>query len=262
MPKFKPDNMIWSYSRLTSFDQCPYGWWKTYHYKDKGVSNIFSDYGTICHKIIEEQMFNKKNGITLMTNDEMRSKFQEMFYDMTWKFPTSDMKRNYLYEGLEYFSKWDSFINHDILKVEYPIDFSLKNKKCKCVIDLISKQNGSIYITDHKSSKPYENEELKQKYKQLYFYTIPVFNLLKKYPDVLCFNFLRKNKIVGESFNDSILMDIEEWFIQKVDEIRTCDNFEPRPDKFFCNNLCNHRFDCEHKEDRFQVGEGEFEGFV
>ena len=46
-------DMVWSYSRITAFESCPYKFFLSYikHMDKKRM--FFSDYGTLMHKIIE-----------------------------------------------------------------------------------------------------------------------------------------------------------------------------------------------------------------
>lgn len=50
------DDMVWSYSRLRSFVDCPYGFYMKYicYPKVKEDENFYASYGSFVHKIIEE----------------------------------------------------------------------------------------------------------------------------------------------------------------------------------------------------------------
>lgn len=44
---------VWSYSRLTSFEQCPYSFNLKYIEEKEGVTNAWSDVGNFVHDILE-----------------------------------------------------------------------------------------------------------------------------------------------------------------------------------------------------------------
>lgn len=51
--EFILDNMTFSFSSLTLFEQCPYAWYLKYiECRDK-ASNCYADFGSYCHKILE-----------------------------------------------------------------------------------------------------------------------------------------------------------------------------------------------------------------
>lgn len=48
------DEMTWSYSRITAYEDCPYRFYLKYIKKIKGVRHFFSDYGSFMHLIIQK----------------------------------------------------------------------------------------------------------------------------------------------------------------------------------------------------------------
>lgn len=46
-------DMTWSYSRIKSFEDCPYRWYLKYIRKLKGKEMFFSNYGSFVHKLLE-----------------------------------------------------------------------------------------------------------------------------------------------------------------------------------------------------------------
>ena len=47
------DDMTWSYSRVKSFEDCPYKWFLKYIVGLHGKRMFFADYGTFMHKLME-----------------------------------------------------------------------------------------------------------------------------------------------------------------------------------------------------------------
>ncbi|MGN1156970.1 MAG: PD-(D/E)XK nuclease family protein, partial [Agathobacter sp.] len=50
------DDMVWSYSRITSYETCPYRFFLTYILKLEKKRLFFSDYGSFIHSIIEKYL--------------------------------------------------------------------------------------------------------------------------------------------------------------------------------------------------------------
>ncbi len=241
--------MVWSYSRAKSFNNCPLGWWFSYHNKiNRDIGNAFADYGSLCHEIIKRQLNFRLINMKPMTNDDMKDDYQKRFYDIKWKFPSQSMKRNYLYDGLNYFTNWDSFEDYKILEVEKFTNFNLCGYKCTGGIDLLMEKDGILYLMDHKSSKPYEGNEMIENTRQLYFYGPAIAQLTGKFPDKIAFNFFRKSKIVVMDWDIEKYKETIGWFKTTIQKIKDCKNFGPKPDQFFCNTLCNHRLTCTEKD--------------
>lgn len=59
------EDMVWSYSRIKAFDDCPYRWYLKYIRHLHGKDMFFSDYGSFVHKLIELYFLGEK------TRDEL-----------------------------------------------------------------------------------------------------------------------------------------------------------------------------------------------
>jgi hypothetical protein len=117
---------------------------------------------------------------------------------------------------------------------------------------------------DHKSSKPYDDEEMSSKIKQLYFYGPLVASIFGKFPDYVGFNFIRKNSLKFDRWDMTKFKESTEWFKDGIKQIEETKIFVEKPDYFFCNNICNHRLTCTKKasmkEKKKEVVE-DFEGY-
>jgi hypothetical protein len=229
------------------------------------VGNAFSDYGTLAHDIMKNQLMFRQLKLPIMSNQSMKEDFQKRFYEMKWgKFPSDSMKRTYLYDGLNYFEHWDSFKDYEVLEVERFVDFKFCGYKCTGGMDSLLTKDGLLYLIDHKSAKPYDEDEMEKNVRQLYFYGPAIAQLYDKFPDKICFNFFRKNKIVTMDWDMKKYRETVEWFKNGVQNIKNCRSFEPNPDAFFCNRMCNHRLSCEKKADwgkKTIVKTEEFDGY-
>jgi len=247
MPKLRLDKMVWSFSRLTSFEQCPLGWWYTYHYKiNRDVTNAFAEYGTLCHELIQSQMIFRQRNMS-KTNKQMKDEFQRGFYNLTNKFISSKMKRDYLYDGIRYFENWDSFEGYNVKSVEQFTNWNIDGYNCTGGMDLLLEKDGELYLIDHKTSKPYPPAYRQKKIKQLYFYGLSVKKLFGKFPEYVGFNFIRDEKIQTFKWNANEFDSTMDWFRDTISKIERTKKFVANPDAFFCNYICNHRFMCPER---------------
>lgn len=54
-----PAKFKWSFSKLSAFETCPMGFRLQYLDRVPSEGNAFSDYGTFCHKLLEEWALNE-----------------------------------------------------------------------------------------------------------------------------------------------------------------------------------------------------------
>ena len=47
------DDLNWSFSNLKTFTQCPFEWRLKYLDAEEGIENIYGQFGTVCHKVLE-----------------------------------------------------------------------------------------------------------------------------------------------------------------------------------------------------------------
>ena len=67
-------DMVWSYSRIKAFYDCPYRWYLKYIRKLHGKDMFFSDYGSFVHKLIELYYRGEKTQSQLCDSSEAVSK--------------------------------------------------------------------------------------------------------------------------------------------------------------------------------------------
>ena len=248
------EDMVWSYSRVTCFDDCPYKWFIKYiHFPKEDESPMFySSYGKFMHKLIELYYKNK------ITRDEMKLKFLTEFKDnVKGDRPSAKIVSDYINKGIHYIETFKP-VPYNIIDVEKRIDFKIDDKKFVCVIDMVCEEDGDIYIIDNKSRdlKPRSSRktptlkdvELDEMLKQLYIYSVAVYQHYGKYPKYLCFNCFKSGVFIKEPFDINRLEEIVSEFLNKISMIESSEDFYPRVDYFYCNNLCGFSKSCVYNE--------------
>lgn len=254
--KFIVDTMTWSFSRLESFYQCPLAWRRTYIDCEPKCSNAFAEYGSCCHKILEEY---EKGELSIFDlSDEYDRRFAD---EVVTDFPPNkyaDLRESYYLKGQKYFEEIDLPIDEiEILGVEEKVNFELGGKPFVGFIDLRYRdKNGNIIFMDHKSanigitktgkiSKSSAEKMKKYKYQQ-YLYTIPFVESGQKV-DYLEWNFFNNQKIYRIPWSEKEYNEARKWALDTIELIENKSDWDPNTDWYFCNNLCDYRLYCPYK---------------
>lgn len=243
-------DMTWSYSRASSFDDCPYRWFLKYIRKHKGESGFFASYGTFLHRLIEKHY---RFGTSPR---EMKNIYlSEFMKEVVGPAPSQKVFSNYFISGLNYIEAFAP-LDMDILGVEKRVDFEIDGVPMVGYIDLLGKQDEKIYLVDNKSRtlsprsrrrKPTKaDRELDSYLVQLYLYSAAVKQEYGVLPHYLCFNCFRNNTFIVEPFQNEAFLSAKKWLRSKIEDITYETEFRPHVEWFKCNYLCECRDYCEY----------------
>ncbi len=249
-------DMTWSYSRIKTFDDCPYKWFLRYikladgeRYPRKEL--FFSSYGILMHELLASY----HNGIK--SAEQLTHEFLQTFRNRIREAaPNETVFKNYLAGGLAYLRGLTPSVSKP-LSVESKAEFSIDSMPFVGYIDLLEEsQFGELLLIDHKSKnlKPRSNrktptksdKELDEYLKQLYLYAHFVYIQHGRFPDRLCFNCFRKNLLIWEPFNKDAYHMAIIWFLEKIEEICAEEDFRPDIEFFKCRYLCEMQDYCEY----------------
>lgn len=269
--------MVWSFSRLNSYYNCPYEWYQNYINYEEKRDNAMAQFGSFIHKILE--LYAKKELSIFQLSDYYIDHFDE---NITEFFPPNkyiDMREKYYQAGLNYLDNIDLKLEkYDILGVEKRVDFEIEGYKFVGYIDLLlkNKQTNQIIILDHKSanitflkdgsiSKKDRNhfEDFKR---QLYLYSKPVFEQYG-YVDVLKWNLFKTQNFIEIPWIWSEYNEAEKWALNTIELIKKESDWGINPElikaqidgkypPFYCMNLCSMRSKCENKNEYLQSLKG------
>lgn len=253
---YKPlmDSMRWSYSRITSFETCPYSWYLKYLYGEKEEQNFYASYGSFVHKLLERFFKGKISKNALVT--EFLSGFH---LNVFGRKPNEEIASRYIELGYNYFRSFDGF-KYDMVSVEERLSFDVDGVNYVGVIDYLGRdKDGGMVIVDHKSkglkkrskrAKPTKtDEELDRYLRQLYLYSIGVHEKYGEYPTKLCFNCFKSGEFIEEPFNIDKMNEVKDWVQSLVAYISDQEEFPPNIDWFYCTNLCGYRDICCYYND-------------
>lgn len=245
-------DMVWSYSRIKAFEDCPYRWYLRYIRRLSGKEMFFANYGSFMHKLIEQHYAEGKTPVELC--DTYMCEFKK---HVRGNAPSPKVFGNYFRSGLQYLREFTPF-QYRPLAVEKRVDFCLDKIPFVGYIDYLGEENGDLYIIDNKSrnlkprsnrTKPTKSDaELDEYLKQLYLYAAAVEQEYGKFPKALCFNCFREQTFIVEPFNVDAYTVSRQWLSNKVAEITAETDFKPNADFFKCRYLCEMQEHCEYYE--------------
>jgi hypothetical protein len=252
------DMMTFSFSRVNSFTQCRYQWYLKYIEKRDGIQNFYAAFGKFCHEILEMYA----NGE--LTKEEMPRYYEEYYQDKVVDciIDTQEKQVDKYFElGLSYFSDCDLDLDrYEILGIELKCEFEVNGIPFLGYIDLLlrDKDTQEIILIDHKSSeyplgkrgkvkKAKEQNYLDYK-RQLYLYCIDVKNNYGVFPDKLAWNYFKEKQWLIIPFIQEEFDEAKQWVSDTISQIYDETDYDANQQYFYCNNLCEFRYDCEYKD--------------
>lgn len=246
------EKMVWSYSRLSTFNDCPYRFYLKHISHCKDIDMFYSSYGSWMHQIIEEYYRGK------LSKEDMAQKFLTGFTEnVRGKRPKQDLVTKYIRLGTEYLEGFEPF-PFNMIDVEKKVEFEVAGLKFIGFIDYLGEKDGEYYIVDNKSrdlkkrskrETPTQNDKLIDKMlRQLYIYSAAVKDEYGKFPKALCFNCFKAGNFIVEPFRIDKYEEAINWAVETVEEIKQTDDFYPHTDYFSCNNICGVSDHCIYHE--------------
>lgn len=235
---------MYSFSRVGSYEQCPYLYYLKY--VSDGVypkaKNGYSEYGNLVHNL-EEKYYNGD-----LKKEELVGEFVNRFYsEVVTPFHSDKTKARCYNEGAEYFSQYTPF-EGEIKGVEKRLSGKFADKEFRGIIDLIIEvdsedgERKELNIIDHKTGSI--NNTTKY---QLYLYAELIKQNYGRYPEKMIINSIKNQKRYEINFNADELADAEIWAEEIIYDIETDGLFLPKPDWFYCHNICDARDICQFK---------------
>ncbi len=242
--------MTWSFSRLSAFEECPYGWFLKYIKESKEVPHFFAQYGSLAHKILQKYYTGE------LTSKDLIEWYITLYpRKVTAPPPNATIAKSYFKAGYDYFKYFTTDDYDEIIGIEKKVNFSVDKIPFVGYIDLICHNANNIIIIDHKSKDLKPISECKKKdlstfnesLKQLYLYSIPVKEEYGRFPDELIFNCYRTRVVIKESFDVNKLEETKQWALDTINKIKDCEEWEPKPDYWKCRYICSVCNSCEYK---------------
>ena len=244
--------MTWSYSRISSFNSCPYKFFLTYIDPCDKIPQFFSGYGSFIHELLAAYYSGQR------TKEEVVREYLTGFRShIVGKAPDQKIFSSYFQQGLSHL-KGLVKPKQNIIGVENHVSFQVGGHPFIGYIDLLlqDEENGDITILDHKSRSlktrstrgkyTKSDEELDRYLRQLYLYSIPVEQTYGVLPSYLMFNCYRTGTVIREPFSSAAFQAAKDWANQSIEKIIHADDFSPNMDYYFCKHICDVHDSCEY----------------
>lgn len=249
--------MIWSYSRLSAYYECPHAWKRHYIDEEPELDNFYGQFGTLCHEVLEKYLNGELDVF------DVSQYYEDHFYDVvTMMAPYNayvDLLEKYYNKGLEYFETIDMHLEpYEILGIERKETFKVDEYDMRGTIDLLlrDKETGEITVYDHKSAtiKILKNGNISKKCaekfesykKQLYLYSIPVIEQYGRV-DYLTWNAFKDGNIITVPFKEEEFEAAKKWVVDTIHLIENDTEFvkKDEPMGHYCSYVCGYRKACD-----------------
>lgn len=244
-----PEGFKWSFSKLQSWAQCPMSFKLQYLDRLPDEDNAFSQYGTFCHKLLEQ--YAKGELPDFLLADAYQEGYDEAV-TAPWPPWPKGMPQKYFDQGLAYFESFEGFgDSYDILSAEKRFEIDIGGYPFVGVADLVlrDKSSGDITVVDHKSkSSSTMSKDLSEYRRQLYVYAMYVKQEYGVYPRYLKFNLFRENDWVTEEFTEEACAETVEWIKSTIETIKRDSEWVVCPSSYFCRFICGVLDACPAKE--------------
>jgi CRISPR/Cas system-associated exonuclease Cas4 (RecB family) len=256
---FTISNIRFSYSSVSSFDNCQYSFKLAYiDAVQPRANNYFGEYGTLVHECFEKYFSGELDVFEL-------SQYYNERYREIIKTPaphiSPGLEEKYRLQGQNFFDNF-SFDKeaYDILLVEDKIDFKLNDIDVVAKPDLVLKEksSGKILLYDYKTATPFwtsaagkemsDKKKLEGYYKQMHLYTYALRETKGFNIDAVSLWFVRLGKIVTVPWDKELEDTAIGNFTQTVEKIKNEEIFAyNNSSPFFCNELCGVREFCKYR---------------
>lgn len=257
--RYKPliEGMTWSFSRIKTYEDCPYRWYLTYIREKSEDEMFYASYGTFMHEILAKYYSGQ------IRREEMLPYYLAEFRNrVKGTRPPPETAAKYVEQGAEYLRTFRP-IEGEILGVEKKVDFSVNGIPFTGYIDLVVRNEYGLGIVDHKTrvlrqKNPFSirvtvQDRLREDmFRQLYLYAEAVRQVFGELPKILAFNCFRAEHIaraiVEEELDEEKLAATISWAEQTVRQIEETDSFEAKPDYYKCRWICGLNPHCIYSE--------------
>lgn len=248
------NDMVWSYTRLTCYEDCKYRWYLQYLYHEKETPQFYSSYGSFMHKLLEKYYNNQ------LTKDKLPTWFLLNFQnEVQGDRPSASIVSKYINQGCNYLKSFDDFPFNKV-STEERMEFKIGEHSFVGYIDYLGEKDGEYYIIDNKSrdlkpksgkKKPtLKDKELDEMSKQLYLYAAGVKQKYGKFPVALCFNCFRTGMFIKLEFDKQKYDETIQWALDTIEEIKNTSNFTPNRQYFSCKYICGFSDSCCYWQER------------
>lgn len=253
------DNIVYSYSSVSNFENCKYGFKLTYIDALPRKNNFFAEFGLLVHECFEKYFLGEVDAFDLPS-------YYEDNFDQIVKTPPPpyplNMLETYKAKCLEYFNNFSiERDDYEVILVEDKIEFSINGVAYVAKPDLVlkNKKTGRISMVDYKTSNPFwfdkkkgkeviDNAKIAGYHKQTYMYTYALKIGRNIQADEITLLFPRAGREITIPWEEEKEKEVIDWLTKTVEKIKNEEEFPyNNSSAYFCDNLCSVRAYCEYR---------------
>ena len=254
-----PDDHVYSYSQLQSFNECKYGFYlRRIEGLEEEQSNAFAERGSLIHSLLDQWAKG------LLSKADMLFEYDRRYGDevqSAWPRMMKGYAQKAYHDGYEFLKNFDEFKGYEILLAEekYNTEIELSDGSKRPfvgVVDLVVKDesNNDLVIFDHKSKgKSSFKKAEDEMYRQLYMYAQFVKEKYGKFPDKLGFHLFNQEGLkVTRPFDINEYERVMKWAADTIMDIESatmidwleCKEIPEGKTDMYCTQLCGARKMC------------------
>ena len=255
------DNHRYSYSQLSSFSECPFGYYLKHIEGVPDQSNGFAEQGTLIHDILDKWA-KKEIEIKDMPNEYIRRYPDEVVTSFPRMLTAKGYAEKTFNQGLEYFENFNGFPGYEVVSAEEKFEMPLKltdgtERPFIAFIDLVLRHEftGGLVVMDHKSKSWTEfRRHREEMYKQQYLYSYFIHEKYNEWPQSLGFNLFKEGgKLDEQEFSMDRFNEVMEWATKAIYKIESFDILDwmeckeqktPGKPDMYCAEICSSRSRC------------------
>lgn len=250
------DGMVWSYSRLTAYEHCPFSWYRRYIEGETGEGSFYADNGKAMHEVFDALI---KGEVSF---EDAPSLYLEKYEAIT-TYVKQDIMDNTFDTCINYLCNIDENIldDYEVVGSEIKLDFLVRGYHFTGFVDLLLRdKDGNLIVVDHKSSDPFlkkngepyakTREQFENYTKQMGLYCKGINQMYGEMPTKIVFHhFKNDGKLTVIPVNEKLIEEAVTWCLGVIEKIYKDETFEAKPKTGFCYRLCDYRKDCEYTWD-------------
>lgn len=261
------DNHRYSYSQLSSFSECPFGFYLKHMEDKEEQSNGFAEQGSLVHDILDKWAKGE------IKKKDMAAEYERRYSDeVVTSFPRMLASKGYAQktyqQGLDYFENFDEFKGFKVISAEEKFEMPLKltdgtTRPFIAFVDLVVRDEftDGLVIFDHKSKSWTSFKAAREEmYKQQYLYAYFVHEKYNEWPVQLAFNLFKEGgKKDFQDFSMEKFEEVMQWATDAIHKMESYDILDwlvckaqktPGKPDMFCAEICGERRNCPNSISR------------
>jgi uncharacterized protein YfeS len=227
-------------------------WRLTYIDKEDRNSNFWSEYGSFCHKLLEEYFSGN------LEIEDMTEYYEKNYSLNVLMLPPSfpkGMAEKYYQSGLDFFCNFGSYgvkrENYEVLGIEEGFTTSYDDILLIVKPDLIlrNKKTNKVTLLDYKTSK-FDEKKLDGYKNQLYVYAYFLWAEKHIEVDRIMVWFLRDQKLCEIENNPLEIQKALDWIKETRNKIAEETEWIPnlsKENEYFCSYICSVKNSCKYR---------------